>query len=407
MGDFISQFLTTTEELFSPEAFRKWAAIATVAGVLERRVYSPARATRPTYPNLYTCLIGISGSGKTEAINVARALWARLDEFFLAPDNLTNAAFYDSLEASLKTRMNGGSLDVYSAMTVCNRELGVLFPDYDRGWLSDLSDLWDNPDTWKSARRSSKNAAGRLLTDIERPTVNILCGATPKFLSDVMPEIAWGQGFAARMLYIFGHREMNSNNNGTTPPIDPLKPISKTDLAQLHSMLRSIYLLEGECSWSPPAHTEIIAWFAAGEPPVPQHARLTEYRTRRLQHAIKLSMISAASSGHGLYIHLDDFERALEWLTEAEEQMPNVFSAMTSKSDSQILSALHYHFWTKHASVLLKDRKPITQQELWNWLRERVEAPRIPSILTAAEKSGIMKKGLPDEWWPQPYDQQM
>lgn len=390
-------------DLFSPPEFRRWAAISTVAGVLERRVWTPSRATRPTYPNLYVCLTGISGSGKTEAINIARALWAQLDKFILAPDNLTPAAFYDALFGSLKVQANGNSngngilQDMCSPITVCNRELGVLFPAYDRGWLSDLSDLWDNQDFWKSARRVSTTV------EIERPTVNILSAVTPKYLGDVMPEIAWGQGFAARMLYIYGHREVNGVKG-----IDVLKPLNKTDLTTLSNILKSIYLLEGEYNWTPKAHDEINVWFEAGLPPIPQHTRLVEYRTRRLQHAMKLSMISAASNGHGLDIKLEDFERAVSWLTSAEDQMPNVFRSMSAKSDSQTINDMHYHFWTKYASVKREDRKPIPTNDFHVWLYDRVESHRIQSVINTAERVGAIKRSfIPDEWEPQPFDKQI
>jgi hypothetical protein len=281
-------------------------------------------------------------------------------------------------------------------MTVCNRELGVLFPVYDRGWLSDLSDFWDNQDFWKSGRRHSKTV------EIERPTVNILSAVTPKYLGDIMPEIAWGQGFAARMLYIYGHREINVS------AIDVLKPPDKADFKILIDILKSIYILEGEYNWTPSAHNEINAWYKAGLPPVPQHTRLAEYRTRRLHHIMKLSMISAASAGHGLDIYQEDFERAMSWLTEAEVQMPNVFKSMTSKSDSQVISDLHYHFWTKYASVKRENRKPLQTMELWEYLKDRVESHRISSIINTAERSGIIKKGFtPDEWEPLPFDQQI
>ena len=217
-----------------------------------------------------------------------------------------------------------------------------------------------------------------------------------------MPEIAWGQGFAARMLYIYGHREVN----GTT--IDVLKPLNKTDMTLLHNMLKSIASLEGEYTWSPIAHDEINIWYQAGLPPVPQHTRLAEYKTRRLQHAIKLSMISAASAGHGLDIQLEDFERAVEWLTDAETQMPNVFRSMTAKSDSQTINDLHYHFWQKYASVKREDRKPVLTSELHTWLYDRVESHRIQSIINTAEKIGAIKRGFtPDEWEPQPLDRQI
>jgi hypothetical protein len=99
--DWIEQFLSLTATIPSPEHFRLWAAITTLAAALERRIFTRTRATRPAFPNLYVTLAGESGSGKTEAINVCRDLWAGLEpQFHISPDNLTNAAFYDALRAS-------------------------------------------------------------------------------------------------------------------------------------------------------------------------------------------------------------------------------------------------------------------------------------------------------------------
>lgn len=61
--DWISTFLDYTDGLPSPELFRKWAAIGTVAGALERRVWC-STARSKLYPNLFILLVSSPGVGK-------------------------------------------------------------------------------------------------------------------------------------------------------------------------------------------------------------------------------------------------------------------------------------------------------------------------------------------------------
>ena len=42
--DFVSKFLEMTEERPTPEIFRKWAAITTLSGALEKRIWTRTKA---------------------------------------------------------------------------------------------------------------------------------------------------------------------------------------------------------------------------------------------------------------------------------------------------------------------------------------------------------------------------
>ena len=64
MADFVEQFLKYTEERPSPEIFRKWSAITTLSGALEKRVWTLTKAG-PQFANLYTMLVAPPGVGKS------------------------------------------------------------------------------------------------------------------------------------------------------------------------------------------------------------------------------------------------------------------------------------------------------------------------------------------------------
>jgi hypothetical protein len=394
MDDFIDTFVNTTSEIPSPEIFRRWAAIAVVAAALERRVYSPSRATKPTRPNLFITLAGMSGSGKTEAINLARECIAA-GEIYLAEDNLTPAAFYDSFEEAFNTDT------LRHAMCVCSTELGVLLPKYDMGFLSELSDLWDNRDTFVARRRASRSGKGNLTVKLEEPTLNILAGVTPTFLSDLLPESAWGQGFCSRMLFIYGIRE-------EPPDVDVLQTRKSMDMKPLHQRVKNIKTLQGEVTWSERARNELNKWFNAGLPPVPEHSRLREYLTRRVVSVIKLSMISAASSSNDIYITLNDFERARDWLITAEQFMPDVFRAMKQKSDVQILDHLHYYLYAQYSKMDRRKAEPLPESMIYNFLKDQVESWKIKHLIETAEKCNIIYRGpLPGTWIPCTFDKRI
>ena len=377
--DFINTFIETTEGIPSPKIFRLWAAIATISGALERRIWSPSYATRPTRSNLFITLAGAPGCGKTEAINLCRDLLLSVKDLQMAPDNPTPATFFDALEEAKREKVINNDIIFYSAMSVCARELGVLLPKYDSGFLSALSDIYDCLDTYTAPRRTTKSVS------IDRPTVSIVAGVTPAYLGEILPEAAWGQGFCSRMLFIYGFKEQK-------PDVDVLKPRAIINTVWLQRRLAKIFELWGEVTWSEEAHDGLHDWLREGLTPVPTHSRLDDYRERRLIHVIKLTMISAVSAGRDLFIELEDFERARGWLLDAEKVMPDVFRAMRQKSDEQLISELHYHLYTLWSKINLNERKPIPDMLVYRFLSERVSSERIPRILDMAVKVGKLRQ---------------
>lgn len=389
MTDWIETFLEETNGIRSPGSFRLWTAIATVAGVLERRVWTHTD-NGLLYPNLYTILAGSPASGKSLCVNTARNLWANIPELRIGPDNPTKASFMDALEESQRTIVNGTGATIVSPLAIACREFGVLIPKHDAAFLGDLTDIYDNPPIYSAPRRTSKSVI------IQKPCINILAAATPDFLYDLLPESAWGQGFTSRLLFIYGahiDKERDIFNKRKELHFGSL-------LAKLVEIFNE---LQGEFEWSPDAQREMNLWYNSGRKPVPNYGRLVHYLGRRDTHCLKLTMISSVSAEHGLLITKSDFERALHWLLEAEKTMPDVFRAMVQKSDKQLLDDLHWHAYTKYASIARDKRKPITEGEMFVFLEDRATSDKIPRLIESAVKSGRFRRGkYPDEYVPQP-----
>ena len=66
--DWITNFMTFTEGLPTPEIFRLWSGISTIAATLERRVWV-ATGRGVIYPNLFVVLVAPPAVGKSVAID--------------------------------------------------------------------------------------------------------------------------------------------------------------------------------------------------------------------------------------------------------------------------------------------------------------------------------------------------
>lgn len=387
MSDFIDDYVRLTSKVPSPECYRLWSAITAVSGVLERKVWTMGSAGE-LYPNLFTLLVGPPTSGKTNAIKFIRPLWSRIRDLHISPSNVTKASLVDVLSRSMRTVLNGTETPmIFCSLAVPCPEFGVFLTHNDLEFLSVLTEIYDAPLIYSEERRSVG------FIEIVKPTLTILAGTQPDFLNAVMPEEAWGQGFASRLIMIYADG---------TPKTDLFSP-NPLELENIVKKLTEIFSYKGEFIWSKQAIDEINAWNRAGCPPAPTHSKLTNYNGRRPIHAMKLSMISSASRGSSMQVTIEDFERAKDWLLAAEVNMPDVFRAMGMKSDAQVINDLHFYLYRLWSSVALDKRVPIKEKVIYDFLHTRVPSTNISKIIEVAEKTGYIKKGLyPTEWIPNP-----
>ena len=387
MPDWIETYVSESAKVPSPESYRRWSAITAISGVLERKVWTTGSAG-PIYPNMFTLLVGPPTSGKTNAIRPIRELWSKTTGLNLAPDNVTKAALIDALSKAMRTIINGASSAyTFSSMAVPCSEFGVFFTHHDLEFLSVLNHIYDSPSSYREERRT----AG--VIEVNKPYLVILAGTQPDFLNSFLPDEAWGMGFTSRLIMIYAD---------AAPPADLFSTIAIKS-SSLMGDLAKIFEYKGEFVWSKNAIDEINAWNRAGCPPAPTHSKLLHYNGRRALHTIKLSMISAASRGPELHVTVDDFERAKDWLIAAEVTMPDIFRAMGQRSDSQVITDMHFHLYRTWSSVAIDKRQPIKVKELYNFLHTRVPSEKIMRLIEVAEKTGYITKGkYPDEWVPNP-----
>ena len=385
MADFIDKFMKASGHIITPEIFRKWAAISLVGSVLERKVWVHT-AGSTLYPNTYIFLVAPPGVGKSEITHRIHDLLASVEELFCASSSLTKAALIDDLhDANRKifdVNLPGGLLD-FNSLQIVSNELGVLLPAYDMEFMATLTDLYDCK-LYKERRRSSKT--GPIV--IPAPQFNLLAGCTPSYLTSLLPDGSWDQGFLSRVVLIFSGEQALINPFEDTAP-------SETLWEQVKADLRSVFTLSGKLGFSPEAQKVILDWHLGGGLPKPDHPKLHHYNTRRLAHVLKLCQIAYASRSIGekeksMIISEADASRALRWMISAEIQMPEIFKAMTSGGDSSIINDT----WHMVLKTYRSTDKPVSQHILYAFLQARTPAYNVERIISNMISAGMLKKTI-------------
>jgi hypothetical protein len=256
-------------------------------------------------------------------------------------------------------------------MYICADELGAFIHTHDKEMTDGLSAFYD-PTPYQQSRRGGGDGNG-LKIRIQSPQLNILCGTTPQNLTDLMPEKAWGQGFTSRLIMIFADERSIG---------DDFEACEQTWSDNLKHDMTIINGLVGGFHITPEYRTAVMNWKNLGEPPVPAHPKLVHYITRRRTHLYKLSMIAAIDAGNSLVLTKNEFNRAMSWLIEAEERMPEIFKAGTTNADSQAMEEI-LHF------IGACDRgKGVSEQRIRHFARDKVPLYSILRIVDILEQSG-------------------
>lgn len=371
--DWITQFAASVDKV-SPPLFSKWAGIAALAGVLERKVWIDT-VFGQTFPHLYTLIIAPSGVGKSAATRLTRQLWQEMPDHRVCPASVNFATMIDELREAMRSVITTKEVVTYNSLKICANEFGVLLPAYDTAMMAKLTDIYDAGEYGERRRNSERNTF-----NISNPQINLIGATTPSYLKEQMPEGAWEQGFLSRCIIVFHGTKTQRKILG--------KPIDySAEFDKLRDDLLSINNVYGAFEWENSAADSFEAWNMEDCPPKPDHPKLETYCTRRPIHMLKLLMISSISRNDELIITQADFDRALEWLLEVEIAMPQAFLAMQSNSDGQIMQDLHFIMRKNY----IKNKQPIKENALYLYLQNHVPGYAVPKIIEIMEKSKMIK----------------
>jgi hypothetical protein len=258
----------------------------------------------------------------------------------------------------------------YNSLMIAADELGTFIHKYDKEMVDGLSAFYD-PDPYGQSRRGKD-----IRIKIKSPQLNILCGSTPSNLMELMPEGAWGQGFTSRIIMVFSDER---------PIGDDFAVITRELSQELLHDLKIINGLVGEFKVTEDYRNLVNLWRAEGEAPAPSHPKLIHYNTRRRVHLYKLSMVASLDKSNSLLLTREDFNTAMNWLTQAETQMPDIFKAGVPNSDAEAMNEIQHY-------VLINDALGVglPEYKIVNFAKDKVPSYSVMRVIEIMVRGGML-----------------
>lgn len=307
-----SQYLEYIGDNEAPNIYHRWVMISLISTLLSRNTYF-RHGPFTVYANQFIMLQGLPAVRKSSAIKIGAGLLKKAGYTKIAPDRTSREAFL--IEMHKLSQPDADDMDLselLEAEVSPVSEIAILageFLDFigqnDKDYLMLLTTLWDNLDEYKTPKLHSKSVK------VEKPTVNLLGGATPENLSMAFPMEIIGSGTLSRFVFIHSYGSGRKILMPTVP--DPSKE------AALVSHLSKVRDLKGEMTFTPEA-IEVLEYIYQNQRPL-EDPRFLHYSDRRLTHLLKLCMVNAASR---LSLEMTDRDvlEANTFLGAAEYSMP-------------------------------------------------------------------------------------
>lgn len=367
LPDLLNGYIQYQENTEPPNIYKKWCGVSLLAAALQRKVHLQWGTLR-FYPNLYIILVGPPGKArKGTAMKPLRNHLTHL-KVALASESTTREALIQRLEEAATISQGDTKtfdMEPHSSLTVCSDELTSLIGYNNKELMANLADWFDCADSWTYRTKTSGT------NEITNLFLNILAATTPELIQATMPFDMIGGGLSSRMLFIYAKSKgKRVSYPGMTPEQDTICKHVSHDLEQLYKMQGVFKVSEDFMAiWD--------TWYMQKPEGNPLKSRFLDYYwERREVHLIKLSLIMSASRSNEMVIRACDFNRANEWLTEAECFMPYAFQGMGHRDDAVTISGV---------MNMIADIGEVTIEMLLNAFYADVTLEQLKGILVVLE----------------------
>lgn len=247
-----------------PRQFHFWAALSLLAACVQDRVWVKVDTVRRLYPNLYVFLVGISGSGKENAVSMAQRFIPTKSRVNMFAGRLTGPGMLEWLALSGKMEHHGkGKHKVttswHPSAYFVTEELGGSVPSGDLGQalIALMTAIYVRPQEYCDGNRKHG------FLKLAQPCVNWLAGTTDEWMMRSVPKDAVEGGFIARVQVIRGNRNYKQRHPQMLYPVDFVEVCE-----HLHQRVEDYLTLEeGEFTLDEAAQAVHDKWYIEGKPP--------------------------------------------------------------------------------------------------------------------------------------------
>lgn len=311
-----------------PDVYHVWACIAMIAATVGDNVYYRKFRHAKLTPNMYTMLIGPSGSGKDMAISTALPFLKNLPIVHLYTGKATAAYIIDYLAKAA----NGKPPLGHSRMFMVTPELAM---SVGSGNMADefvklttaLYTGADYPIT-EGTRTSGTHV-------IMNPCLNFLGGTTEDWMMRALTRDAVEGGFFARVAAVKAEYDFANR------VLDPVYPPDYEDVVgHLFKRIAMLTRIKGEFHIAPDAKRIEEQWYATRE--VPDDDSLIPSWMRQHAMILKLAMIlslmdNVTYDADALVIRLDHLKRAQQLSTFLHANLPRLISLASQSEETKAI----------------------------------------------------------------------
>ena len=375
LEDWIVSYRKYTENTESASAFHQWVALSLIATVLRRKVWFNFGRIK-VFPNIYVILVAEPGMArKTQAITFGEELLSEISGIVLSADATTPQALLDDLEESARTDiMQDNTNFTHCSLTISSGEFeSFLGNKRDNNLmlilLTDLFDCKHRP--YRTRTRHSKSNI------IPHPFLNIIAATTPESIANSLPASSIGSGLTSRIIFIWSDdKEKKVPVPVLTKDMKDLKQLLIQDLTVIARIAGGYRFTKDSRDW----WEKFYRSYNERDPGrICKDPAFHGWYSRKPMFMVKIGTILAASRQNERVIDVEDFERALVYLEEAEGSMSKTFVAVGRSditADVDLVRTIIERYGTRSEKKLL--------QMVWR----DIDAKKFDNVISTLIRSG-------------------
>jgi len=245
ISDWLSGYLTYTENSEPPLSYHQWCGLSMIAGALQRKV-SLKWGFEKIHPNLFVVLVGPSGKArKGVAIGIAKSMLVQVPGIAVSPEATTREAVISAMKRAITNYQDpeDNAIKFHCSLTAFSEELSVFLGQNDIKFLANLTDWYDSKDSW------SYETVGRGRDSLQGLCFNLLGATAPDWLQSMLPQEAVGGGFTSRIIFVVEDKKekLSPSILSLTKSLLLKKRLRGTlkELAKFQEVLDSLHLEKG------------------------------------------------------------------------------------------------------------------------------------------------------------------
>ena len=376
---WFSRYLEWTAEHEAPTQFHL-GSILTLCAAGMKRCPLLEWGARPLYPNLYTLLIGPSGSRKGSAIDKALSVAKLPFELEVLPGDGTYQGYHAAL-AAVESRTGAATgIIVAPEFTTFMRE------DQHKGGLVDnLTDWYDGADTGRALKSG--------MIPLNNVCLSLLGGTNRAWLRKLPADVASG-GWAPRHLIFEGHGRRHRRWN---PKFDdelykelvthlarlPPPPERMRFSASAAHYLETWYEQEQEREYRT-THDELVrAWMDRKQAAIMKVAIVLQHVTGASEASVRAA---SAWGGELRAEFVDSARRIVDW---TDASVRSVYAALGTTDDGELVQAV--------LACIARSGGEVRESAIKRALRKRWRAPRIVEALMSLKGDDLERVVRADE----------